>query len=125
VASVPLTAVILVTVVREQTLLGLTADPSALIIWCGSLVTSLAAVTILASIGELQHRHTWMSFIYRYVPMVMCLGGLLAWLLLLFVDNPLAHVAHKVITTLPVIGLSPILLAPIASLDSNLVLIHM
>lgn len=105
--------------IPNETVGLLVGEPLTFTLWVLGIISSLSAAAIIASIGELQHRHTLISFLYKYVPTIICFIGTIVWAFTLFIDTPVANALQYGIASLPVIGLSPIILAPLIKLPQN------
>lgn len=94
------------------------------ILWLFALLSSLSSLTIIASIAELKHRCSWVSFLYRYVPMIVCVVGTLLWFVSLFLQPGAATIVRNTIASCPILGISPVLLSPLIALSPTLLAAH-
>jgi len=94
------------------------------LLWLFTLAMSLALATIIASIADLKHRHTLLSIGYRYVPLVVSLGGGLVWGLSFLVDHQYSEAIRKILASLPLAGMAPMLLAPLFTPQEEVLVIN-
>jgi hypothetical protein len=88
-------------------------DFLAFIIWLIALSASMSLAALLASIADLKHRYFLLSFTYRYVPLLLCFVGGGIWVLVFLFPFPSVEWVRDVVASLPLIGMTPILLAPV------------
>lgn len=81
--------------------------------WILSLIVGLCLATLIASIADLKHRHGILSFIYRYIPLIICFLGAALWCVTFIADGSVASTIRNVIASLPFVGLTPMLLVPV------------
>lgn len=94
------------------------------LLWVTGIVSSLSAFTIIASIAELKHRHSLLSFAYKYLPMLLCLAGTALWTVSVFSSGSGWWWVQHVIASLPLVGLSPMILAPIFRMSPTIIALH-
>lgn len=94
------------------------------LLWLFTLAMSLALATIIASIADLKHRHTLLSFGYRYVPLLVSLGGGIVWGLSFLVEHQYSEAIRKILASLPLAGMAPMLLAPLFTPQEEILVIH-
>lgn len=123
-AALPATCVIYVHSIPEDTLHEFMGSAIHFLLWISAIVSSLGAMTIIASIAELKHRHSMVSFLYKYVPILCFGGGTLTWVFTLFFSGEAAQSIQYLVSSLPLFGLSPIVLAPVFKLDPTLMALH-
>lgn len=123
-AAVPATIFFFTHSVDDSTIELLKQDIPMLVLWCIGVLVSMAALTIIGSIADLKHRHSWTSFLYKYVPLTACLLGSVCWFAALFFDSPAVRAIQVGISVLPVVGMCPIVLTPLVALDSRIVVAH-
>jgi hypothetical protein len=95
-----------------------------LALWLIALIASLALSGIIGSIADLKHRHHILSFTYRFVPLVFCAAGSLAWMLTLLIEGSTVEAFRNIIASLPIAGLTPVLMAPVFKPDINVLAMH-
>lgn len=83
---------------------------------------SLAAT--IASISELRNRYSPLSFIYKYIPLVFCAIGAMVWGITLLESSPEAVSLRDTIAALPLVGMVPVLLAPIFVPSDNVLVLQ-
>jgi hypothetical protein len=93
-------------------------------LWICALGASLGLATLIASISDLQQRHHFLSVLYKYLPLVLCIGGTIIWTATFLADSPFFGILRSVITALPVVGMGPILIAPTMKPDFLVLGIH-
>lgn len=95
-----------------------------LLIWILAISSSMALATLVASIADLKHRHQLLSFAYRYIPLLLAVIGSLAWMVSFVGDGYVAYLARNIIGALPLLGMTPILVAPVFQPATLVLLIH-
>lgn len=123
-ASVPTTFLLYNGMIDDGSLTAFVNNLPELTHWILTILMSLGAVTLIASIGELKQRATWHSFIYKYLPLSICIGGTVLWFFSLFFKGTVWYLIQQTIAALPVVGLSPLLISPIVKLDHNIITVH-
>ena len=122
--ALPATVLLYSRTLTVETIAVFVGDTAEFTLWLLAILTSLCSLTIVASIAELKHRHSWISLIYRYLPLVICISGTVCWALTLFSANPLAASVQHFISAIPILGISPILLSPLISMPTTLLVAH-
>jgi hypothetical protein len=84
-----------------------------LIFWILNLVITLSLAALIASIAELKARHTLLSFKYKLAPIILCIIGGIVWSATFFFETGSISLVRHIISLIPLVGISPILLAPI------------
>ncbi len=113
IASIPLCYFLFTETLRDDTALNLfSGDIYPALWWLPAMFASFSLATIVASIADLKERHTLLSSLYRYVPLVFCSLGALSWALSFLLRNESAGLFREILTALPVVGLAPVLVAP-------------
>lgn len=123
-ASVPLTYLIYTKTMPDEAMKAFLGNPIHFVVWVAAIMSSLAAITLIASIAELKQRHSWVNVLYKYVPMALCLLGTLIWLVTIAVSGTVSHVIQSVVAATPILGLCPMILSPVLPLYSNVVVLH-
>lgn len=121
-AAVPIVIVALIAVISATGEQGI--EGYRLLWWAIALTSGVACTTLLGSIADLQHRRAMSSVVYRWVPMILSAIGLSIWLLTLFLEHPMAVVVRHAIAATPVVGLTPMLLAPIVAPPLDTFILH-
>jgi hypothetical protein len=123
-AALPATVVMYVKTVPDDTLAEFMGSPLEFLLYLCGIITSLSCLAIIASIAELKHRHTWLSFLYRYVPLSLAFLGTIVWFICIFTAGDTSAIIQKVIACIPIIGISPILVSPLFELHSDIIAVH-
>ncbi len=123
-AALPATVVMYVKTVPDETLAEFMGSPLEFLLYLCGIITSLSCLAIIASIAELKHRHTWLSFLYRYVPLSLAFIGTIVWFICIFTAGETSAIIQKVIACIPILGISPILVSPLFELHSDIIAIH-
>ena len=84
--------------------------------WLVALVSALGLATVIASIAELKHRHSLLSVSYRFLPLLGAFIGALAWGASFIMPLHACGVFRLIVSALPIIGIAPILVAPVTGL---------
>ncbi|MBX7138269.1 MAG: hypothetical protein K1X83_09820 [Oligoflexia bacterium] len=114
IAVIPLSAYWLYDMVDPEQLYAIFgSDLLALALWIAAVSAGLGLATVIASIGELKQRHFLFSFGYRYVPLLIAGLGTIVWMATFIIGTPFWGFCRNIITLLPVLGLTPIIIAPI------------
>lgn len=93
-------------------------------VWMLALVFSLGLATLIASIAELKHRHHILSFVYRYVPLLIAISGAIVWALCFLFKGAAAAFVKNFILAIPIVGLAPMLVAPVFKPSMLVLSIH-
>ena len=96
----------------------------ALALWIIAMAAGMALATLIASIGELKQRHTLLSFGYKYIPLALCLAGMLVWAASFFIDGSSAGVFRSIVTAAPILGMGPVLIGPVVKPSFGVLAIH-
>jgi len=92
--------------------------------WLISLVSCLALTTLIASIAELKAHHSLTSFKYKIIPMFLCMIGGILWGLTFVFETGYSQYIRSFLTVLPILGLAPIIMAPIFSPPLVSLIVH-
>jgi hypothetical protein len=92
--------------------------------WLISLVSCLALTTLIASIAELKAHHSLTSFKYKILPMLLCMIGGILWGLTFVFETGYSQYIRSFLTVLPILGLAPIVMAPIFSPPLVSLIVH-
>lgn len=121
-AVVPATYYVYSELIPGETLKQLIGNPFDFVLWVLTITISLTALTLIASISELRHRTSWVSFLYKYAPFIVWLIGSVLWGIFIFVNGTTAY--QNIIASIPVFGLSAIILSPIIKANQTVILAH-
>jgi len=124
IAALPSTILVYSKAVPQETLDIFIRSTPDFIMWLSALIASLSSLAIIASVAELKQRHSWVSFLYKYVPVSLCFIGTVIWFVSIFTPGSTSNVIQTLISCTPIIGISPILLSPIFNINSTIVMIH-
>jgi hypothetical protein len=124
-AAVPLMIVTLGAIIDDEILTFFFAgNITTLVLWFVAITAGLGLATIVGSIAELKHRHGLLSFMYRWVPLVVCSIGALVWGLSFLLTGESSVYFREVMTALPVVGITPIIVAPVLKPALWTLLVH-
>lgn len=123
-AAVPVTYFFFTRSVAPQTFAQLRGMAPALVLWVTAVLVSMGALTIIGSIADLKHRHTWTSFLYKYIPLFACLFGATVWFATLFFDGSAVRILQYAVSVIPVLGMCPIIIAPLVALEHWILVAH-
>lgn len=123
-AVIPSTLFVFAKSVPDETLAVFVGSAPDFILWVLGMIASLSSLAIIASIAELKHRHSMVSFLYRYVPLILAFLGTGIWFYAIFQPGPGIQLLQKSIACIPVIGISPILVSPLFNLGSTTIAAH-
>lgn len=121
-ACVPFSIFMFRRALREEVITEFFRSTPDLLAWLLTIGASLAAVIIIASIGELKQRRPLHAFLFRYLPLALCLVGTLVWMVTLFL--PGQEAIQTLVSCLPVVGVSPIILNPVFTLNHEVLALH-
>lgn len=93
-------------------------------LWLIALVTTLGLATLVASVAELKHRHSFMTSLLRYIPIAVALIGALSWSASLLIPGAAGSVLRTVISSVPVLGMVPVLVAPMIDMSTSILATH-
>jgi len=92
--------------------------------WFFAVVPAVGLSTVISSIADLKHRHSAVSFMYRYIPLILALAGGIAWSATFIFPYDWAGHIRTFITAIPVIGLAPLFIAPVTEPLILALLVH-
>lgn len=98
--------------------------PGAASLWLVAIISGLSLATLIASIGELKHRHNLLSFAYKYIPLILCVIGCALWAVSFFAEGAAAALLRHFISAAPVLGIGPMLVAPVFKPGFSVLAIH-
>lgn len=93
-------------------------------IWVVTLLSALALASLVTSVAELKHRHQFTSFVYKYIPLILSLFGGVIWLATFIADGVTADMIRRFVTATPVLGMAPVLVAPMFTPHLFILLTH-
>ncbi|MCO6431489.1 MAG: hypothetical protein J5J00_11565 [Deltaproteobacteria bacterium] len=124
-AAVPITIQTLNRILKTDTVGGVLGyDPITTLLWLAAIVIGLSFATLIASIAELKQRHHLFSFAYKYLPVLVCAAGALIWLGSFVLEGSAVEMVRHILTALPVVGIAPVLVAPILKPITALLVCH-
>lgn len=113
-AAIPFMCLELVDLVRKESVQSfLGPDRLTFTLWIVCLCASLSLATVVASLADLKQRYNLLSFAYRYIPPAICIVGALVWGATFFLEGSVWDFLRSVTTVLPVVGMVPVLMAPL------------
>ena len=92
--------------------------------WLVVLVSTLGLATVIASIAEIKHRHSLLSISYRFLPLLGAFVGAMVWGASFIIPLPACGVFRLIVSALPIVGIAPILVAPVTALPYLPMMIH-
>jgi hypothetical protein len=92
--------------------------------WLVALVPALGLATVIASIAELKHRHSLLSVSYRFLPLLGAFFGAMVWGASFIMPLHACGVFRLIVSALPIVGIAPILVAPVTGLPYAPMMIH-
>lgn len=122
--SIPTAFVAYHAAVPEETRNLFMPDTATFFAWLFAVSSSLALVTVVASLAELLRRHSFFAILYRYVPLVLVTGGTLFWGYSMFDGAPELLSLQRGLVFVPIVGLSPVILTPIISQPPAVLIFH-
>lgn len=126
-AAIPVTVIGLSSIMNDRngTPALFAGDRLGAMIWLLALSVSLGVASMIASIADLKQRHHFLSFLYRYVPLTACFAGAVIWAASFLFEGAVSAALRVTITALPIVGLTPTLIAPMVNPATILLLTHM
>jgi hypothetical protein len=97
---------------------------SQTVVWLMALMSTLSFATVVASIAELKHRHHLLNIAYKFIPLVGAFFGALVWGLSFIVPFPFVGDFRMALSALPVVGIAPVLVAPVIRLPVLPMFLH-
>jgi hypothetical protein len=124
-AALPLTIISLNEIFDDnETFKVIYNDPVACLLWLIAIIFGLALATLVASLAELKHRHNILSFIYRYIPLLLCGLGAILWGFSLIFEGEPSNLLRNLLTSIPVVGMAPVMIAPLMKPHMLALVIH-
>lgn len=124
ITSVPIVYLGLRDVIDEDALRAVKVSPEAAVMWVVALIATMALATVIGSISELKHRHSFVSFLYKVVPFAAAVLGAALWGLSFVLPSEAMGMARLVVSALPIVGIAPVLVAPATSLPVASLAVH-
>jgi len=100
------------------------ASAPALLLWGVTVFLGLSAMGTIVSIGELKQRYPFASLMHKVLPFVAWLGGSVLWFVAILEGGSSWQTIAKTVELLPVIGLTPVLIAPMGALSVGMLACH-
>ncbi|NDC37205.1 MAG: hypothetical protein EBZ48_04040 [Proteobacteria bacterium] len=88
-------------------------DLPEFLLWLIALSVSFGFATLIASIADLKHRHALFSFLYKFIPLLISGIGAAVWGFSFLIHGSTGEALRDTIASLPLVGMAPILVAPI------------
>ncbi len=124
-AAVPMTVMGFGEILRKDQIVTVFGkDHLALFLWIVAVISSLGLATLISSISELKQRHQFLSFVYRYLPLTVCALGMLLWSFSFISDGYYTGLIRNVMTAMPILGVGPVLIAPVFKPNFDVLAIH-
>ena len=124
-ASIPLVALGLRDIFEGNQEIAVAAPPvSQFCVWVVALIATIALATVIASISELKHRHTFLSFAYKFIPMIVAFMGAAVWGASFILPYQSFGSLRLTLASLPIVGLAPIVVAPVTNLPLAPMVLH-
>lgn len=95
------------------------------LVWIAAIAAGMAFATLIGSVADLKHRFHLLSFLYRYVPLVVCVVGASVWSLTFLFEGRVAHLIREITTLLPIVGIAPVLMAPVFKPGAFVLVLHL
>jgi len=115
-ATIPATCLIYVNAVPEETLEEFMGEGINFMLWISAIISSLSALTVIASTSELRHQHFLLRFFYRSVPILCLAVGTGTWLFMIVSADDAMLTMKYFLSALAMFGLTPISLTEIFAL---------
>lgn len=97
---------------------------SELLLWLLTISSSFTLTMAIGSIADLKQRHLTLGFVYRYAPLLICLSGALLWGFSFLSNSENIILLRTTMAALPIIGITPVLLAPAFQPALEILAIH-
>lgn len=124
VASLPLVCMGLRDIVGKDFFRQLSGQASELLVWGFALIPSIWLSTSIASLADLRRRETFFSIAYRYFPISLAFVGGIAWMGSFIVASDAAATFRAILLGVPILGISPMLIAPITEPIEGWLIVH-
>lgn len=124
-ASIPLMLIILDGSSEDQTTLDVFSHSLLdMLLWLLALLSSMTLATIIASISDLKGRHEILSALYKIIPLLLSALGAILWAASFLVTSEQAGIFRSLISTFPILGMGPMILAPVVQPKLYILIIH-
>lgn len=123
-AVVPSTILVTIKGVPVETLNMFIGDSAQFILWIAGMIASLSALTIIASIADLKHRHSSVSFLYRYTPIFISIIGTSIYFYCIIVPSSISLLVQRIIASIPIVGTNSLILSPLLPLSATVIASH-
>ncbi len=123
-ASVPASLAFILFGTREIYLVDIVEEPLCFVLWVIALLATITLAALIGSLMELKVRHSAFSFLYTFLPLSFAFFGTLLWLGTLFITGTISVILQHVIISLPIAGVSPIILYPLVKMNPIFLVIH-
>jgi hypothetical protein len=124
IAVLPSTILVSAQSIPDETLRLFIGEVPEFVLWLLGLLASLSSLAIVASIAELKHRHSFVSFLYRYIPLLLATVGTVVWTICIFTPGETSQYLQLIIASLPVVGVSPIIVSPLLPVSNTVIAAH-
>jgi hypothetical protein len=124
ITSVPLVFFGLNDVVDEESLRAVRVSPGSGVMWVVALIATMALATVVGSISELKHRHSFVSFLYKLVPFAAAVLGAALWGFSFVMPSEAMGTVRLIVSAIPIVGIAPVLIAPATSLPVMSLALH-
>lgn len=112
-ATVPLGIFVFIDVITDPSAFPFYGRPFAFFAWALAVIISFALAALVASVAELKHHHDLFNIHYKLAPLIACSFGGIVWTVTFLVELPIGQTVRSLIGAIPVVGIGPILLAPV------------
>ncbi len=123
-ASIPMVFFGLKDIAGPRVFQALEVSMSQLLLWLFVLVAAFGLATVIASIAELKHRHSVLSFVYKVMPISIAILGAAVWGGSFIFPTDTMAALRLWLAAIPILGMTPIFLTPIIKLPLLPLLIH-
>jgi hypothetical protein len=120
----PATILLYLLSIPEETHRIFFKSPAEFSIYLFGLIAGLSCIGIIGSIAELKQRYSLVSFSYKYLPLILCLVGTALWSLCIFIPGDGPRIVRTIISAIPVVGITPVLVSPLIALEQTVLSIH-
>lgn len=122
-AIVPL-AIVMAALQKTTSQLLVSVSFLSLFCWGLTVLVGLSALGTMVSIGELKQRYPLASLIHKVFPFFLWVMGSILWFIAILEGGREWEIIAAIITSLPIAGLTPILIAPMGSFSPGMLAAH-
>lgn len=122
--SVPIVYFGLLDVIDKESLSLVRVSVVSGLMWVVALVATMALATVIGSISELKHRHSLVSFLYKFVPFAAAVLGAALWGFSFVLPSEAMGTCRLIVSAIPIVGIAPVLIAPATSLPLISLFVH-